>query len=112
MITESEAEPTSLVTLQFGWGGLFDFMPIEYTYNICLITGIWTGPHTLCGRDRFAKDAPGWSKGGGVSGPGVRLSPCRNCAQAAAIVYPGLPIHGLQDHVQAFVDLDLGLEGS
>lgn len=109
MSSTPENESTSLLTLQWGWGGLADFEPVKGVYNICLITGTWTGPYTLCGREPYAKDAPGWSKGGGVSGPDVNLAPCRNCAQAAAIIYPELPICGLRDHVDSFVALGLGL---
>lgn len=44
---------------------------------------------TLCGIDRFAKDSPGWSVGGGVSGEGKA---CHACADARA---PGLPVGGM-----------------
>lgn len=42
-----------------------------------------SGP-TLCGLTRFGKDAdlPGWSMGGGVSGPSIVQAPCPACWQA------------------------------
>ena len=42
-----------------------------------------SGP-TLCGLTRFGPNAdlPGWSMGGGVSGPSIVQAPCPSCWQA------------------------------
>lgn len=85
----------ALVSLQFGWGGLFDGRPAD-GYNICLIrsTNSGTPGPTLCGIDRFAKDAPGWSVGGGISGPGIVHNACPGCVQAAIAEFPDVPVRG------------------
>ncbi|ALY08900.1 hypothetical protein GALAXY_56 [Arthrobacter phage Galaxy] len=49
------------------------------------------GP-TLCGLDRFAAGAPGWSVGGGVTGAGIELKPCRGCEEVAGRDYPAAPV--------------------
>jgi hypothetical protein len=51
------------------------------------------GP-TLCGIDRFAKGTPGWSVGGGVSGPEIDQIPCPGCVEVACSEYPDLPLEG------------------
>ena len=88
----------SLVTLQFSWGGLFDGRPADDGYAVHLVKkraggGGTPGP-TLCGIDRFADDGPGWSVGGGISGPGITHAPCPGCATAAREQFPGLPVTG------------------
>ncbi len=86
---------TALCTLQFSWGGLFDGRPADdYTVHLVRQAGRGTPGPTLCGIDRFAKDAPGWSVGGGISGPGIVHKPCPGCAQAGREQFPGLPVSG------------------
>lgn len=88
---------SALCTLQFSWGGLFDGRPAD-GYAVHLVRqkacGGTPGP-TLCGIDRFAEDAPGWSVGGGLSGPGITHAPCPGCATAAREQFPGLPVAGM-----------------
>ena len=87
---------TSLCTLQFSWGGLFDGRPAD-DYTVHLIrqkAGGGTPGPTLCGIDRFAKDVPGWSVGGGISGPGITHKPCPGCATAARVQFTRLPVTG------------------
>ena len=45
------------------------------------LVAIPTNGPTLCGLTRFGKqaDLPGWSMGGGVSGPSVEQAPCELC---------------------------------
>lgn len=89
---------TGLTTLQFAYGGMFDSAP-EYVggYDIHLVrsaAGHGTPGPTLCDIDRFAEGCPGWSVGGGVSGPAYVHKPCPACAQVAREHYPGLPVSG------------------
>jgi hypothetical protein len=85
-----------LITLQMSWGGLLDGRPAD-GYQIHLVRhvrgGGTPGP-TLCGIDRFGKDGPGWSVGGGLSGPGVVHTPCTGCAEAARAQFAGLEVTG------------------
>lgn len=90
--TVTDAAVIQLVTLQFAWGGLFDSRPADSLIHLVRGTDRGTPGPTLCGIDRFAKDAPGWSVGGGVSGPGIDLAPCQGCADAARAGYAGLPV--------------------
>lgn len=86
----------ALVTLQMSWGGLFDGRPADgYAVHLvrCSAGGGTPGP-ALCGIDRFAPDAPGWSVGGGIGGPSVTHKPCPGCADAAREQFPGLPVTG------------------
>jgi hypothetical protein len=87
----------ALCTLQFSWGGLFDGRPADDGYAVHLVRqragGTTPGP-TLCGIDRFAEDSPGWSTGGGLSGPDIAHTPCPGCATAAREEFPGLPVTG------------------
>jgi hypothetical protein len=64
---------------------------------ICLARGTATGAPgpTLCGIDRFAKGGPGWSLGGGVTGPGYRHEACPGCVSVARRRYPDLPVVGM-----------------
>lgn len=85
----------SLVTLQFSWGGLFDGSPADgYTVHLIRSTNRGTPGSTLCGIDRFAKDAPGWSVGGGMTGRNVHHVACAGCTETARAEYPELPITG------------------
>lgn len=88
-------EVTGLTTLQFAWGGLFDAKPADQMIHLVRSTSRGTPGPTLCGRDRFAKDSPGWSVGGGVTGPDLTLTPCSGCADKARESFPGLPVSGL-----------------
>lgn len=92
----AEAEVTGLVTLQFAWGGLIGAKPAESPSLIHLVRSARRGSPgpTLCGIDRFGGDVPGWSLGGGVTGPGYEHVPCPGCAAAARKQFPGLPVHG------------------
>ncbi len=86
-----------LCTLQMSWGGMFDGHPAD-GYQVHLVRhvrgGGTPGP-TLCDIDRFAKDGPGWSVGGGLSGPSITHRPCPGCAEAAREQFPGLEITGI-----------------
>lgn len=84
-----------LSTLQFSWGGLFDSQPADGKAHLVRGTTTGTPGPTLCGIDRFNKDGPGWSVGGGVSGPSISHTPCDGCVAEARETYPGLPIAGL-----------------
>ena len=84
-----------LVTIQFAVGGLIDAEPVgdlihlNANHSPSLST-------TLCGIEMFSKGGkpgPGWSRGGGVTGPGMTHRPCPGCATVAADTFPGLPVH-------------------
>jgi hypothetical protein len=92
---------TSLSTLQFHVGGLFDSRPVDdYLVHLVRSTGRGTPGPTLCGIDRFAKETAGWSAGGGITGPGIVHKPCPGCVAGRA-QYPDLPIRGLGREVIA-----------
>jgi hypothetical protein len=85
-----------LTTLQLAWGGLFDSRPADGV-NIHLIRGSDKGSHeALCGYDRHDRSPgrPGWSVGGGISGPDYIQILCEECASVAADQYPHLSIQG------------------
>jgi hypothetical protein len=84
---------TSLATLQFAWGGLLDSEPTDFLVHLLRRDdrGGTPGP-TLCDIDRFDPVGPGWSVGGGVSGPGIELSACERCVAVAHRDYPGLTV--------------------
>lgn len=65
------------VTLQFHAGGLFDSRATEDVIHLVrqMSNGGTPGP-TLCGRERFGPDAPGWSVGGGISGTWLGCPGC------------------------------------
>jgi hypothetical protein len=92
----ADAEVTGLVTLQFAWGSLIFAEPAENPSLIHLVrsTGHGTPGPTLCDIDRLAKDGPGWSVGGGITGPDITLTPCPGCAAVAREQFPGLPVGG------------------
>lgn len=85
-----------LYTLQWAIGGLFDSRLVP-GWDVCLIRATIKGQTgaTLCGKDRFAKDVPGWSVRGGISGPGVDNKPCAACDDYRRKNYPDLPVAGL-----------------
>jgi hypothetical protein len=78
------------MTLQFANGGLFDAEPVGPIHLIRSTKHGTPGP-TLCGIDRFANGAPGWSVGGGVTGPDVHPVACEGCQEAR----DDLPVGGL-----------------
>lgn len=83
----------ALASLQFARGGLFDSKPVGDIHLVRMLgnNGGTPGP-TLCGIDRFAKDAPGWSVGGGVTGTGIKLAPCPGCEAVAFEKYAAAPV--------------------
>lgn len=83
-----------LATLQFGPRSVDDYQ-VHLVRSVKREHGGGTPGPTLCGVDRFAADAPGWSVGGGVSGPGITHTPCPGCIQAARQHFPGIPVWGL-----------------
>lgn len=85
----------ALTTLQFSWGGLFDSRPADHKTHLVRTSRSGTPGPTLCGIDRFAEGTPGWSVGGGLSGPGIEHHPCDGCVDAARSEFTGLPIVGL-----------------
>lgn len=89
-------DPTvrALNTLQFAHGGLFDAAPVDYLIHLVRATNRGTPGPTLCDIDRFAKDCPGWSVGGGVTGGSIVLKPCDGCAEEARKQFTGLPVSG------------------
>lgn len=91
----SEDDVIALMTLQFHSGGLFDGEGVDgFRVHLVRATQAGTPGGTLCGIDRFHESTPGWSVGGGVSGPGIEHKPCPGCAVTADEEFPGLPIHG------------------
>lgn len=101
MDDQAVTDTVYLSTLQFSWGGLFDSRPADGKAHLVRGAKRGTPGPTLCGIDRFAKDGPGWSVGGGVSGPGITHTPCEGCVAEARKTYPGLPITGLASDVIA-----------
>jgi hypothetical protein len=94
-MTTTDLPVTSLVTLQFSWGGLFDGRPADgHQVHLVRSTSRGTPGPTLCGIDRFAPETPGWSIGGGLDGHGITHKPCRGCVTTAHTEFPGLPISG------------------
>jgi hypothetical protein len=103
-------DPTvrALTTLQFANGGLFDSTPVDHLIHLVRATNRGTPGPTLCNIDRFAKDSPGWSVGGGVSDGTIVLNPCDGCAAAARTEFPGLPVHGSVGGAQMAQKLGVG----
>lgn len=95
LVTRSGSLPVlALETLQFSWGGLWDGRLADGLVHLVRNTGRGTPGPTLCGVDRFAKDGPGFSVGGGISGPGIALAACGGCVESALREFPMLPIRG------------------
>lgn len=98
----NDGEVTSLSTLQFAWGGLFDARPADGgLVHLVRCTSTGTPGPTLCGINRFAKDGPGWSVGGGISGPDIPQVPCQGCVAHARAHYSDRPVSGLGGKVIA-----------
>lgn len=88
---------THLVTVQLSWGGLFDGRPHDGLVHLVRGTTRGTPGPLLCGIDHHAPDGPGFSVGGGISGPGVTNTPCDGCVAAARSAFAGLPITGMRE---------------
>lgn len=83
----------ALATLQFSRGGLFDGRPVgKHVHLVRMVVNGGTPGPTLCGLDRFAKESPGWSVGGGVTGVGIELAPCPGCEAVAGERYGSAPV--------------------
>lgn len=82
----------ALASLQFNGPGLFDAPKDRRIHLVRMTVSGGTPGDTLCGIDRFAPAMPGWSVGGGVSGPGVDARPCGDCMGVADVNYPGAPV--------------------
>lgn len=69
---------TELATIELHRGGLFDGRSEDALIHLALTNDRIAGAHgpTLCGIDRFAKDGPGFSVGGGLS---TTTTPCASC---------------------------------
>lgn len=67
--------------------GTQDLWAVGATRQINHLVKIPTGGPTLCGLTRFGKDAdlPGWSMGGGVSGPNIEQIRCPECWAAVEV---------------------------
>lgn len=87
-----------LFTLQWSVGGLFDAKLVP-GYDVCLVRALrhggTPGP-TLCGRDRFGPDGPGWSVRGGISGADVVNRACADCVLVRERDYPTLAVAGME----------------
>lgn len=103
---------TALVTCQMGasYSVRALFGPRKAVYDVHLVryrgavpgySGGTPGP-TLCDIDRFGDDAPGWTLGGGVDGPGVVQMRCTECTEVAFSDFPGLPIDGRPAQAELF----------
>jgi hypothetical protein len=92
-VAPTRQKPTILVTVQFAVGGLFDAVP---TSDLIHLNANYseTSRYTLCGIDMFPRDrrGPGFSRGGGVTGPDMRHVPCPTCRVVAANRYPDLTV--------------------
>ena len=89
------ADTIGLVTLQFGMTGLvvFDHTPVMDDIHLLTVkTGGGTPGPTLCGIDRFGKDAPGWSVGGGMRDDRQLPRACPDCVARAQADYAHVPL--------------------
>lgn len=94
-MTTTELPVVALATLQFSWGGLIDAIPTDIDLHLVRRTARGTPGPTLCGIDRFALESPGWSVGGGVTGPNVTHGVCSGCLNVARGEFTGLPVVGM-----------------
>lgn len=92
-------------TIQFHHGGLLARPAVGEPWSMThLVVDLVTGGagRILCGIDRHARrqrdgtPTPGWSVGGGVSGPSIAVIKCEGCDAARD---RALPIHGLNASV-------------
>lgn len=83
-----------LATLQFGPRSVDDYL-VHLVRSRKREHGGGTPGSTLCGIDRSTQCGPGWSVGGGVSGPDIPHTPCPGCIQAARQHFPGVPVWGM-----------------
>jgi hypothetical protein len=94
----AEQEIVGLTTLQFANGGMFTAEPADGLVHLVRTNKrAGTPGPTLCGIDRFAPGSPGWSVGGGVTGPGYVHVPCDGCVEVARRDFAGLPICGMRE---------------
>lgn len=84
-----------LATLQLHWGGLFDGSPHDGLVHLVRGSLRGTPGPLLCGIDRFAEGSPGFSVGGGISGPSIEQRPCPGCVETARRDFAGLPVAGM-----------------
>lgn len=94
---------TSLETVQFAWGGLFDSEPTDG--NIIHLMAVERKlPNgklgTLCDIDMFNKMTPGWSRGGGVIDRGIQYQGCPECLTVAKAEFPGALAIGAKEFTQ------------
>lgn len=83
-----------LSTVQLSWGGLLDGKPHDAAIHLVRSSLNGAPGPLLCGIDFRAKDGPGYSVGGGCSGPGWENASCPGCVTAARESFPGLPVFG------------------
>lgn len=76
--------------------GLASAYALAYTLAAAADTGPGWVVGWACARAALAGQ-PGWSVGGGVSGPGIRMAPCPGCVKAARSDFPGLPVAGMRE---------------
>lgn len=99
---------TTLDTIQFAWGGLFDGEPSDG--NVIHISAVDRKLEngsigTLCGIDMFGKLAPGWSRRGGITHRNVSYIGCPGCLEVAARDYPGVIVEGLPEFARPINDI-------
>lgn len=86
--TDAPAKPkVGLITIQFGWGGLLDTKPVDDVIHLNA-NYAETSSYTLCGLALFGDKAPGWSRGGGVTGPNLTHVACPTCRVVVNNRYP------------------------
>lgn len=94
--------PTSLATLQFTFGGLFDGEPAWDLIHLIRESPAGHGK-VLCKADRFAEPLrAGWSIGGGIMLNDDPSKPCPDCLRIADELYPDLPIWRNADWAKLF----------
>lgn len=99
------ADITGLVTCQFGGHKRGVYSWIHAVRKRAGIRGVrlpgTPGP-TLCGIERFNREAPGWSLSGGVIDNNVDYHGCYQCGKVALNEFPGRAIHGNRRFAEAF----------
>ena len=89
-----------LVTIQFGVRDLLSGLssiPSSVSYIEHLVREDKGGgrKEILCGKDRFNPREQGWSIGGGVSGPDVKVIACPGCHERAVTLFADFKVHGI-----------------